>query len=127
LVERGPEKAGVGGSIPSLATINFNNLASLKNRVKISRAHNTRTFSFHNSSFGAARSNDFQLSQLVLLVLAMSCRIGLASQKQKGSLTRSSGCVLTDRVISSAQPDLHSCHDIRAGIALFARPLCEAT
>jgi hypothetical protein len=25
LVERGPEKAGVGGSIPSLATINFNN------------------------------------------------------------------------------------------------------
>jgi hypothetical protein len=27
LVERGPEKAGVGGSIPSLATINFNNLA----------------------------------------------------------------------------------------------------
>ena len=26
LVERGPEKAGVGGSIPSLATISFNNL-----------------------------------------------------------------------------------------------------
>src|SRR2546421_9028747 len=26
LVERGPEKAGVGGSIPSLATIFFNNL-----------------------------------------------------------------------------------------------------
>ena len=26
LVERGPEKAGVGGSIPSLATILFNNL-----------------------------------------------------------------------------------------------------
>ena len=25
-VERGPEKAGVGGSIPSLATILFNNL-----------------------------------------------------------------------------------------------------
>jgi hypothetical protein len=43
LVERGPEKAGVGGSIPSLATIPFNNLASLKNRVTISRAHNTRT------------------------------------------------------------------------------------
>ena len=30
LVERGPEKAGVGGSIPSLATINFNNLAIAK-------------------------------------------------------------------------------------------------
>ena len=27
LVERGPEKAGVGGSIPSLATTPFNNLA----------------------------------------------------------------------------------------------------
>jgi len=75
----GPEKAGVGGSIPSLATILFNYLASLKNRVKISRAHNTRTFSFHNFTFGAARSNDFQLSHLVLLVLAMWCRTGLAS------------------------------------------------
>jgi hypothetical protein len=31
LVERGPEKAGVGGSIPSLATIPFNNLAIAKN------------------------------------------------------------------------------------------------
>jgi hypothetical protein len=29
VVERGPEKAGVGGSIPSLATI-FNNLAATK-------------------------------------------------------------------------------------------------
>src|SRR5438874_13519036 len=43
LVERGPEKAGVGGSIPSLATINFNNLARFKKRVNISRANNTRT------------------------------------------------------------------------------------
>jgi hypothetical protein len=31
LVERGPEKAGVGGSIPSLATISFNNLQIAKN------------------------------------------------------------------------------------------------
>ena len=31
LVERGPEKAGVGGSIPSLATNNFNNLQIAKN------------------------------------------------------------------------------------------------
>jgi hypothetical protein len=38
----GPEKAGVGGSIPSLATNNFNNLATAKKRVRISRAHNTR-------------------------------------------------------------------------------------
>jgi hypothetical protein len=38
LVERGPEKAGVGGSIPSLATINFNNLQIAKKREQISRA-----------------------------------------------------------------------------------------
>jgi hypothetical protein len=54
LVERGPEKAGVGGSIPSLATIPFNNLASLENRVKTSRAHNTRTSITSNFTFGAA-------------------------------------------------------------------------
>jgi hypothetical protein len=54
----GPEKAGVGGSIPSLATNPFNKLATLKSRVKISRAHNTRTFSSHNFTFGAARSSN---------------------------------------------------------------------
>ena len=32
----GPEKAGVGGSIPSLATNIFNNLAAVKKRVKLS-------------------------------------------------------------------------------------------
>ena len=37
LVERGPEKAGVGGSIPSLATINFTNLQIPKNIQKSSR------------------------------------------------------------------------------------------
>ncbi len=31
LVERSPEKAGVGGSIPSLATIILNNLAVARN------------------------------------------------------------------------------------------------
>jgi hypothetical protein len=35
LVERGPEKAGVGGSIPSLATNNFNNLATAGKACKI--------------------------------------------------------------------------------------------
>jgi hypothetical protein len=35
----GPEKAGVGGSIPSLATNPSNNLTTLKTRVKVSRAH----------------------------------------------------------------------------------------
>jgi hypothetical protein len=43
LVERGPEKAGVGGSIPSLATNLFKNVTPLKERVKISLANNTRT------------------------------------------------------------------------------------
>jgi hypothetical protein len=46
----GPEKAGVGGSIPSLATNPFNNLASLKNRVKFLprtiRAHRFAYFHF---------------------------------------------------------------------------------
>ena len=56
LVERSPEKAGVGGSIPSLATINFNNLATAKKRVKISRANNTRTSVCLPFTFGAARS-----------------------------------------------------------------------
>jgi hypothetical protein len=55
----GPEKAGVGGSIPSLATNLFNKLASLKNRVKISRAHNTRTSIALAFPFGVARSNNF--------------------------------------------------------------------
>jgi hypothetical protein len=39
----GPEKAGVGGSIPSLATNHFNNLQMAKMSEQISRAYNTRT------------------------------------------------------------------------------------
>lgn len=44
MVERGPEKAGVGGSIPSLATNNSNNLAIAKNiqissRVQYANIH----------------------------------------------------------------------------------------
>jgi len=38
----GSEKAGVGGSIPSLATSNFNNLQIAKT-LKNPRANNTRT------------------------------------------------------------------------------------
>jgi hypothetical protein len=38
-----PEKTGVGGSIPSLATIIFNNLEIAKTVRKLHRAHNTRT------------------------------------------------------------------------------------
>ena len=59
LVERGPEKAGVGGSIPSLATNIFNNLAIAKKRVRISRAYNTRTSVWLTFTFGVARSNNF--------------------------------------------------------------------
>ena len=79
LVERGPEKAGVGGSIPSLATISFNNLASVKTSVRISRAYNTRTSTSLFSTLGVARSIDFQVSQPVLLALAMCCRTSLSS------------------------------------------------
>jgi hypothetical protein len=62
-----PEKAGVGGSIPSLATILINNLATAKTRVKISRAHNTRTSVCLTFTFGAARSNNFHTSRSILL------------------------------------------------------------
>jgi hypothetical protein len=57
----GSEKAGVAGSIPSLATILFINLPPLKRRVKISRANNTRTSIPHIFTFGAARSNNFHM------------------------------------------------------------------
>jgi hypothetical protein len=41
LVERGPEKAGVGGSIPSLATIPFQQFTgSQKHRKFVSRTNN---------------------------------------------------------------------------------------
>src|SRR5260370_2995015 len=53
----GPEKAGVGGSIPSLATNPFNNIETAKKRVIISRAYNTRTLVCLPFAFGVARSN----------------------------------------------------------------------
>ncbi len=55
LVERGPEKAGVGGSIPSLATINSITYRSQEKRVRIFRANNTRTANFLHFTFGVAR------------------------------------------------------------------------
>jgi hypothetical protein len=42
----GPEKAGVGGSIPSLATILFNNLSGSENGIRVSRTSNMRKFLF---------------------------------------------------------------------------------
>jgi hypothetical protein len=64
----GPEKAGVGGSIPSLATNPFNNLAIAKTVKKFHRAHNTRTSVCVTFTFGVARSNNFDISRAVLFV-----------------------------------------------------------
>jgi hypothetical protein len=76
LVERGPEKAGVGGSIPSLAT-NISTLATAKKRVRISRANNTRTSVASDFTSGAARSNNFHIP--VSLVLPRDCSASLSS------------------------------------------------
>jgi hypothetical protein len=62
----GPEKAGVGGSIPFLATNHFNNLSSAKKRIKISRAYNTRTSTTLLFTFGVARSNAYHISRRVV-------------------------------------------------------------
>ena len=39
MVERGPEKAGVGGSIPSLATIKITNLQGVKHKPPVWEAY----------------------------------------------------------------------------------------
>jgi hypothetical protein len=77
LVERGPEKAGVGGSIPSLATNNFNNLAIAKNMQICSREQyaNIRHAMF---ALSEVDSSNFHMTRAVLLVLAMCCRASLA-------------------------------------------------
>jgi len=69
----GPEKAGVGGSIPSLATNNFNNLQIAKKREQISHANNTRTSVYPTASFAPIGSSNFHISRAVLLVLAIWC------------------------------------------------------
>jgi hypothetical protein len=66
----GPEKAGVGGSIPSLATNNFNNLATGKKRVRISSAHNARTSVNRKTKYASPiGSNHFQISRATRLLL----------------------------------------------------------
>jgi len=57
----GPEKAGGGGSIPSLATNVFNNLQDSKIVYKLHRANNTRTSILTLFTFGVARSVTLQL------------------------------------------------------------------
>ena len=56
LVERGPEKAGVGGSIPSLATIIFNNLAIAKNIQKSARVQ----YAYIGLPYGLFRADRFK-------------------------------------------------------------------
>jgi hypothetical protein len=69
----GPEKAGVGGSIPSLATNNFNNLAIAKNIQKSAREQyaNIRQPTF--AAFAHCGSRIFQSSRAVPLVRAICC------------------------------------------------------
>jgi hypothetical protein len=50
----GPEKAGVGGSIPSLATNNFNNLA-IRNEGKEFLARTIASIDLSHFTFGVAR------------------------------------------------------------------------
>jgi len=64
----GAEKAGVGGSIPSLATNLFNNLRTPKYPVKISRAYNERTSFFLTFTLGAAHSKVSPRFRFVLLI-----------------------------------------------------------
>jgi hypothetical protein len=67
LVERGPEKAGVGGSIPSLATILFKHLQVAKERVTISRAEQYANIGYFSFTLLASRS--FEPLREVLLAL----------------------------------------------------------
>ncbi len=73
LVERSPEKAGVGGSIPSLATT-LKQLVAAKNRGFQSTEHPQTAFAC-SASF---TSISFQMLRALLPVLAMCCRPSLA-------------------------------------------------
>jgi len=61
----GPEKAGVGGSIPSLATNNFNNLQIAKNIQNSSREQYAN---IRQPTFAHCGSRIFQSSPAVPLV-----------------------------------------------------------
>jgi hypothetical protein len=64
LVERGPEKAGVGGSIPSLATNNFNNLQIAKYVQKSSREQYAYIWLLNIRGFAHCGSRIFQVPAL---------------------------------------------------------------
>ncbi len=74
LVERGPEKAGVGGSIPSLATNTFNNLQIAKNIQKSSREQ----CAYIGLPYGLFLADRFNLS----LVYRSTFQYTLANRKQ---------------------------------------------
>jgi hypothetical protein len=78
LVERGPEKAGVGGSIPSLATNPFNNLAIAKN-IEISSREQYANIGYPAFALSKVGSSNFHISRAVPLVLTMLPRqLGIA-------------------------------------------------
>ena len=68
-----PEKAGVGGSIPSLATTSFNNLAETRNLVFLLREQYA-----YSGQTACSLPNSFHISRAVLLVLAMCARPSFA-------------------------------------------------
>jgi hypothetical protein len=92
----GPEKAGVGGSIPSLATNTFNNLATAKKSEKISRAYNTRTSVASHFTFGAARSNDLSHFPRCVAVGDNQCCSRARIGKEEKTLTQSCSLRLSD-------------------------------
>ena len=68
LVERGPEKAGVGGSIPSLATIIFKHLAIVKTCEKFTSREQYANIGYFRFHFWR---RSFEQPRNVLLVLLM--------------------------------------------------------
>ena len=77
LVERGPEKAGVGGSIPSLATILFNNLQTA---IKTENQPDVHITYISQPTWAVlhAGSSRFHITLAVLLVLAKCCLASFA-------------------------------------------------
>ena len=73
----GPEKAGVGGSIPSLATNIFNNLAIAKNMQIWSRVQYAY-IGYPTFALSQIGSSNFHISRAVLLVLAICWRASFA-------------------------------------------------
>jgi hypothetical protein len=79
VVERSPEKAGVGGSTPSLATISFNRLQAAGNvRFQWREPYANMPSACPDASQIGGCSSNFQISRAVLPVRAMCCRASFA-------------------------------------------------